>query len=501
MILCLLLWNLLSIKDICFYQQNRYQKDRYMMNLHLNYQYVFLWIILCILIFVLIQMDQLLLFYLFVLMIGPYFYKMNQKYMKQLVITKRIMRLLFLMLCFDGLLYGISCIKWLGFPLVLTALIFHSFTFMIFIFILHPIEMKIRQQYVNKAKKKLAHFKGIRIGITGSYGKTSIKNLIYDVCSLAYSCLKTKASYNNEMGITKTILEEMKNQDIFICEMGADHLHEIEDLCNFVHPTIGIVSSIGPQHLSTFKTMQNIFHEKTQLLESLSNTGIGFYNFDNHYLHEMDYTKFKCPCVQVGIHSSCKLSAFHIQVDHLGSQFDVMLDEKEVHFTTNLLGEHNILNCLFAIGVGHYLHIDSSLIQLAIASAKPVEHRLELKPFYKGMCIDNAYNSNPESAKWAVEVLLQMPGKHYIVTPGFIDLGEHHSFYSQEFGKQIAMCDEIILVGKCESIEEGIKSIKENPVIIHQKTMKDALIYMKQVIQEKETFLIENDIPEGLINT
>ena len=418
---------------------------------------------------------------------------------KNFMITKRMIRLFVVFLIVD--LFFLVLLWYIPFLIIqlvlMFMLIFHHFVFYFFIWMMHPIETRIRNSYANKAKKKLQKFKGMIIGITGSYGKTSIKNLVYDVLSMKYLCLKTKGSYNNQMGITKTILEEMNHQEIFICEMGADHVHEIEDLCEFVEPDIGILSSVGPQHLSTFQTIENILFEKMKLLESLPKEGMGFYNFDNFYLKQLDM-KLDCPITRVGIQSYADIKAINYVCDHLGSQFDVVLENQIVHFHTKLLGEHNILNCLFAIALGHYLNVDIPLIQMAISMAKPTEHRMELKPFYKGMCIDNAYNSNPNSAKLSLEVLKKMPGRHYIITPGFIDLGDLHDYYSEEFGKQMSFCDGIVLIGNCEAILRGLKEYDKSK-IIQVKTMKEALFIMSTILKEKDTVLIENDIPEALM--
>lgn len=503
MLLSMFLWNVLIMKDIVYYQQCRYQKDRYRMNLKITKLDLICLVCNYSMTFILYMNQQLFLFYLLFLLVLPTLFKKCSVYIKELIVTKRIARLFIILGLFNSMFFMICFIsEWIGIFILFLFLIFHSHLFYVFILITHPIEMRIRKKYAMKAKKKLENFKGIKIGITGSYGKTSIKNLVADVLSMKYSCLKTRGSYNNEMGITKTILEEMSNQEIFICEMGADHLHEIEDLCAFVKPHHGIVSSIGPQHLSTFKSIENIFHEKVQLLESLPQEGIGLYNFDNHHLHHLDTEGFSCRCFSVGIQTSAQFQAIHLQVDHLGSQFDVILDGKRVHFSTMLLGEHNILNCLFAISLAHLLKVEDMLIQLAIAASRPTPHRLELKPFYHGMCIDNAYNSNPESAKCALEVLKMMPGKHFVITPGFLDLGEHHDYYSIELGKQLSFADGIILIGECSAIYQGLKEKNyEDQKIQFVKTMKKALAIMKEQLEEGDTLLIENDIPDVLMNT
>lgn len=499
MIIAILLWNMLSIQDCIYYQNIRYQKDRYKETIDFYLKDIGI-MILCSFLIILFDLRNLnLVFDLCMLILFSSIYKRIRSIWNDFVITKRIIRLFIVFMIIDTLLILLLWIlPYIVIQLfLLFMMIFHHFVFYFFVCLMHPIEMKIRNSYANKAKKKLATFKGIIIGITGSYGKTSIKNLVYDVLSMKYLCLKTRGSYNNQMGITKTILEEMNLQEVFICEMGADHVHEIEDLCKFVCPSIGILSAIGPQHLSTFKNIENILFEKMKLLESLPKEGMGFYNFDNFYLKQMEM-KLDCPVTRVGIHSYADIKAINLVCDHLGSQFDVDLDGQRIHFKTSLLGEHNILNCLFAIALGHYLKVDIPLIQMAITLTKPTEHRMELKPFYKGMCIDNAYNSNPSTAKISLEVLKMMPGRHYLITPGFIDLGDLHDYYCEEFGKQMRFCDGIVLIGNCKAILKGLQDYDMSKVI-QVNTMKEALLAMSLIIEEGDTLLIENDIPEGLV--
>ena len=500
MIIGIILLDLLFIQDILYYQSVRYQKDRYLDSMNL-YLYDCIHIILLISIVLLFnQFNLYQLYSLCILCMIPSIYIKNKELLKQLVITKRIKRFItgifiynILFILISNYLYLISLI------FLTTILYFHHAFLYIFIIIYHPLENKIRENYVNKAKNKLSKYQGTIIGITGSYGKTSIKNIIYDVLSMKYFCLKTKASYNNKMGITKTILEELTYQDIFICEMGADHIHEIEDLCNFVHPNIGVLSSIGPQHLSTFKSIDNILYEKLKILECLHDNEIGFYNYDNFYLFHHDF-HLKCKLKTIGIHNCSDLQAINILCDQQGSSFDVYINNEIIPFKTKLLGEHNILNCLFAISLGLYFDIDISLIQLAILNTKPTSHRLELKKFYKGICIDNAYNSNPSSAKCALDVLKMMPKRHMIITPGFLDLGNNHEYYSEQFGRQMSFCDIIILIGNCKEIINGLNKENYNKENIYQvHSMSEALKLASILIQENDTLLIENDIPQNLI--
>lgn len=498
LILTMIFYLFMLVDDCVRYQSNRYQVDRMKASLKLQQSsFIFAcgYLLLYQFCYYLFPKEPILFLLILIVAINEYF-RHRKPMLQQIHYTKRMIRFIFISLFFNFLIF--SCLSFfhemIQLFFIASLFIFHSYIFFLFIVLVHPLETKIRQKYVNQAKAKLNDYSGIRIGITGSYGKTSIKNILFHVLSPIYATLKTPHSYNNQMGISKTILEELKmNHEIFICEMGADHLHEIEDLADFIHPTIGIVSAIGPQHLSTFKSMENILYEKLQLLESLPKEGIGLINQDNRYLREYHY-QMACKIVTVGIDYPSDYQAINIKAN----EFDVMIENECVHFQLQLLGKHNILNCLFAIALAHQLHVPLDCIQATLQIIQPIPHRLELKKLGKGNCIDNAYNSNPDSAFESLQVLRQMPHVRYCITPGFMDLGEEHNHYSYEFGKQLAdVCDWVILIGDCVKIVEGLleKDFDETH-ILHYSSMKTAIQLVSLRLKENDTVLIENDIPE-----
>ncbi|MBR2067969.1 MAG: UDP-N-acetylmuramoyl-tripeptide--D-alanyl-D-alanine ligase, partial [Solobacterium sp.] len=293
-------------------------------------------------------------------------------------------------------------------------------------FITEPIEANIRKSYQNEAKEILeSHRDLIKVGITGSYGKTTTKNIIQAVLSEQFNSLMTPASDNTPNGITITIRELLKPiHQVFICEMGADKVGDITELVELVHPNIGVVTSIGPQHLQTFLSQENITKEKMQMIERLEEGGIGVINMDNEFIQSYSIHNKNAKIVSYGIQNEkADYRAKDIRYTQNGSEFTVVYKDEQIPMGTKLLGELNILNILSAVAVARELNIPWETIQRAVKTMKQVEHRLELKIINRRRFIDDAFNSNPVGSAMALNVLEMMPNKRFIVTPGMIDLG------------------------------------------------------------------------------
>lgn len=369
--------------------------------------------------------------------------------------------------------------------------------------ITYPFEKAIQQHFINLGKKRLyAQSDLIKVGITGSYGKTSTKNIIQAILSEEYNSLMTPASFNTPMGITMTIRNDLKPiHQVFVCEMGADHVGEITRLMNYVKPQIGIVTSIGPQHLLTFGSQENIIHEKMQMVERLPKDGLAVINLDNDFIRQykiQNYVKVQ----SFGIKSKdVDYRAKDINYTTTGSYFTVVHEKESVEFHTKLLGELNIMNILSAIVVARHLGVSWKSLQRAVANCAQIEHRLELKKMDGYRFIDDAFNANPVGAKMSLEVLSMMPGTRYIITPGMIDLGEKQDEYNREFGKQMKhFVDEVILVGpkQTKAIQEGLKDMDFDPEHIHVfHTVREAFGYVYEHANAHDTILLENDLPEA----
>ena len=321
----------------------------------------------------------------------------------------------------------------------------------------YPIEYCIRKYYINDAKKIIRGMPNlIVIGVTGSYGKTSVKNFLAKTLSAKYEVLATPKNYNTTMGVVRTIREELKPiHQIFICEMGAAKVGDIKEICDIVEPKYGVITSIGPQHLKTFKSIDNVIKTKFELYDAVNkNGGVTFLNYDNEYISKQEVSNV----LTYGIdNKKLDYSAFNLKSSSQGLSFLV----KDVQFKTKLIGRHNIVNIIGAIAVADHLGIPIERLVSRVREIKSVEHRLQLISKGNLNIIDDSYNSNPVSSKSALNTLSEFEGIKIIVTPGLIELGEEEEKYNYEFGEYMScVCDYIFIVNSTISkyILKGINS-------------------------------------------
>ena len=413
-----------------------------------------------------------------------------------------------------------------------------------------PLERIFANRYMQKAFNKLAkpEYKNlIKIGITGSYGKTSTKMILKTILEEKYNVLATPGSFNTSMGNVKVIREQLKPEhQVFISEMGARKKNDINEICEFVNPQIGIITSIGAQHLETFKNINNVAKTKGELLYGVKNKKIlgkssqyesvwnmmketissliskpiegtfdpklkyvfedgavflnkdgdkceELYNKDSHdkkYLFSLDDNK-------------ADIYAKNIKTGVDGSEFTVVSSKnKEYTCKTRLLGKHNVQNIICAIGVAEYLGLSKEQIISGVSKIEPVEHRLQLLPTTNGTTvIDDAFNSNPIGSKYALEVIKEFKGRKIIITPGMVELGTEEEKLNKEFGKQMAESVDIaILVGinHTKPIQEGLKENNFDDMNIYVvPSLDEATKKLGELAKAGDVILFENDLPDS----
>lgn len=364
-----------------------------------------------------------------------------------------------------------------------------------------PIDRAIYCKYFNMARKKLAGSNATVIGITGSYGKTSTKYILGKILSPHFNTLITPESYNTPMGVSKVINGQLKStHEIFIAEMGAGCVGDIAELCRLCSPGYGVISSIGPQHLKTMHTIENIISTKFELADSVgSHGGVMFLNYDNEYIAAHGCG---CECVKYGInYKDGDYRAEDIRAGAEGLSFTIV-DSKGVktEMKTSLLGRHNVINILAAVAVAEKLGIPAAKTAASVARLEAVPHRLALHANPGGVnIIDDAYNSNPAGAAAALEALSWFEGLKVCVTPGMVELGGREQSENRELGrKAAAVCDKLILVGgkRRDDIMEGaLEAGFDRANIICTDTFAEAA----QIFGawRGATVLLENDLPDN----
>ena len=434
----------------------------------------------------------------------------QKKSIKGLVFTDRVKRLYIAAAVFLSifiLLYALCPQNIIGRIAVSITLLF-SFVTPLLTFALWaitlPIENKISAYYINDAKQILASRPDMTvIGVTGSYGKTTTKFILTRILSEKFNVVCTPHSYNTPMGVVKTIRTMLKPQtEIFVCEMGAKEVGNIKEVCDIASPKYGIITSVGPQHLETFKSIQNVFLTKFELADAVKeNNGITFVNGDSKEIIKRIGDEFK-------IYGTDKKFDFYgkdLSYGRAGSQFTLKLGKKNVKFTTALLGLHSIIDIIGAVSLAYTLGVDIPDLQYAVASLKPAEHRLEMKPFTNGsLLIDDAYNSNPEGCLEAVRVLGSFEGmQKVIVTPGLVELGDKEYECNYDLGKEAAKnCDKIILVGtnRSKPIADGVRENgfnEENLFVV--SSFKEAMDIYSTFADKNTVVLFENDLPDNYL--
>jgi len=508
---------IISTRSLHMLQQNRYNRGyRYIKWILKNYNETFINFGLLFFIFIFSNILEEYVTYLFIIIIIFNTYVFIDKRRKDSVklplkYTPRIIRLIIT----NMLVYILPILvmlllykdKYLGtFYLILGIMSYlNYFIILLDNFINRPVEQTVNNYYRNKAINKLNSMTNMDvIGITGSYGKTSTKNIVNDILSVKYNVFKTPENYNTPYGLMISINNFLdKYNDYFIAEMGACKVGEIKELCDLVHPKYGILTKVGLAHLETFGSEENIQKTKFELIESLPPDGVGILNGDDE--NQLSYLiKNKCKILWIGIdNKKVNTYAKDIELSHKGTKFNVKFKDldNEYPFETKLLGKNNIYNILAGITLGHELGISIKDLQRAVKCVKPVEHRLSMTKYYDINIIDDAYNSNPSGCKMALEVLHMMPGKRIVVTPGMIEIGEKEDEVNKEFGRQIAdNVDEVILIGenKTKPIYDGIieKGFDKKKIHVLNDVM-DAFPLMQE-LKEGETFvLLENDLPDS----
>ncbi|MBP3706949.1 MAG: UDP-N-acetylmuramoyl-tripeptide--D-alanyl-D-alanine ligase [Clostridia bacterium] len=372
--------------------------------------------------------------------------------------------------------------------------------------ITYPLEKAFGFYYISDAKRILKNHTNLKvIGITGSFGKTTTKFILNRILSEKYNTVCTPQSFNTPMGVVRTIRESIKPKtQIFICEMGAKNKGDIKEICDIVNPDCGIITSVGAQHLETFKSVDNVFETKFELADAIKKKG-GFTLINNDSPDILSrYDKTDNTLIPFG--NDTDYRAQNIRYGPDGSKFRLYLNEEVLEVTTKLLGLHSVADIVAAAAMAYKLGVKADDIKFAIAALKATEHRLELKPFKNGsLLIDDAYNSNPVGCLEAVRVLGCFDGmQKTVITPGLIELGDKE----YECNYQLALectkyCDIIILVGKnrAKPMLDAIDTTNFNKdKVFVAAGFAEAMQIYSQFITNKSVVLLENDLPDNYLN-
>jgi len=371
-----------------------------------------------------------------------------------------------------------------------------------------PLERGIARRFLGEAERRMRTYPGRVIGITGSYGKTTTKLIVANLLASRYRVLKTAAGVNTTMGITRAIREELKDEhEYFVVEVSAYGPGEIREVCDIIHPCLGILTAVGVQHLERFGTPEAIAEAKYELLASLPPGGTAVVNADDPMclkLAERAASDGK-RVVRYGFDETQRGLAVRgtdLTVSARGTRFRVVTDAGETEtFETRLLGRWNVANILAALAAGRECGVPLPAMRGAVAELSSAPRRLEILEEGGIVKILDVANANPRGAQMALEVLSQFAGgSRILITPGMVELGPIEAEENRRFGQAAAsVCDYVVLVGpeQTRPIREGLaeRGFPADRILTarHADEVADRLA---GIVRPGDTLLFENRLPD-----
>jgi UDP-N-acetylmuramoyl-tripeptide--D-alanyl-D-alanine ligase len=329
------------------------------------------------------------------------------------------------------------------------------------------------------AKSRLDTILGLQIvAITASYGKTSIKNFLYQVLKQKFSVYKTPRSVNTIGGILKDVNNDLPEEtQIYIAEAGARERGDIEEIVQFLEPQYAIIGSVGEQHIEYFKTLDNIIHTKMEILRSP--------RLVHGFVHE------SVPILKYETVTEFPKNLEIVRSDLNGIWFDVTIDDESYHFHAPVLGSFNAINLTAVILMAKELGMSIEEIKVALDSIEPVEHRLHLSRAGGKLILDDSFNGNLEGMLEACEISSTYEGRKVIVTPGLVESNSESN--TQLAHKIEEIFDLIIITGELNAkLFDKVITKKRTIVLSDKSELQDTLAKETHV---GDLILFANDAP------
>ena len=354
------------------------------------------------------------------------------------------------------------------------------------------------------------------IGITGSVGKTTTKEMVSAALATRYKVLKTTGNMNSQVGLPLMMFRIEKDHDIAVIEMGISQENEMQRLSSVARPDLSVLTNIGVSHIEQLKTKENIRKEKLCIINNSKEDSYLFINADdpllrdikdnkysqksaNIYLYEKTQSKMKTTkVITFGIKGNFDYRAKNIRFLNGKTHFTLIssLEHTEEEIVLNTLGEHNVTNALCALAVANYYNIPASIAKKGLEEYRPIAMRGEIKKVNGITIIDDTYNASPDSMKSGIDVLLSLKGvKHRIaVLADVLELGSISQKCHKEVGIYISdkNIDELITIGsQAQFIAQGVSDNNKNIIINSFKNNDEVIRYLKETIKTGDALLVK----------
>ena len=358
--------------------------------------------------------------------------------------------------------------------------------------ILGVFETARNKKFIKRAGQVLDETKIVRIGIVGSYGKTSIKNILATILGEKYSVVATPESYNTPMGIAKTVFsDEFNGKQILIAEMGARKAGDIAQLCGLVKPDYAIFTGVCAQHMQTFGSVQNAWAEKSEILKCGAKKVVCGNSLRERI--EGEFSGAECVAYAEPVRD--------ISLQATNTNFTLCMDGVDLQLSTKLLGGGAVENIALAARLCRELGMSAEEIASGVQKLQPVPHRLQLIESGGAYILDDGYNCNAVGAREALLALGRFAGRKCVVTPGIIECGVLEEEINGELGAEIAKLapDKVILVGETlvGAVKNGYKNAGGDEAKLSvSKDLKGAQTALGEWVGKGDAVLFLNDLPD-----
>ncbi|MBI1390178.1 MAG: UDP-N-acetylmuramoyl-tripeptide--D-alanyl-D-alanine ligase [bacterium] len=370
--------------------------------------------------------------------------------------------------------------------------------------ILSPYESYTQNVLIREARAILRDFNPVVIGMTGSYGKTSIKHILNHILNAYAPAIATPGSVNTRMGITRIIRERLKrDHQFFLVEMGAYGIGSIDRLCRFTPPRVGLVTAVGWAHYERFKSLEAVFHAKSELPRSVPEDGFVVLNGDDPYCRRMAEVTgatayFYGQNPDAGpLH--CRLS--EIELTPAGTRCVFETEAGRHECVMPIFGEHQAMNAAGAYLAALQLGVPALTAVAALQTMPQIEHRLTVNKDASGVTIvDDAYNSNPSGFACALRTLRVVEGQRKIlVTPGMVELGAREAQEHEVLAPLIAdTCDIVCLIApdRVPAFPEALRRAGLGERLHEFESLARAREFLNAELRAGDVILYENDLPD-----
>ena len=278
--------------------------------------------------------------------------------------------------------------------------------------------------------------------ITGSNGKTTVKEMIAAILAVHYQVLLTQGNFNNDIGVPLTLLRLNEQHRYAVIEMGANHQGEIAYTCRYARPDVAVITNVGAAHIEGFGSIKGVAEAKAEIIQSLAGEGVAILNAGDQFYAMWRALAGQRKILSFGLTQDADVRAEKVMTQLYGQKFktsfDLVVAGKRIPISLALAGEHNVINALAASAACIALGIDLEQIQAGLQGVKAVNGRLQLFESESGIkLINDSYNANPASLTVALEVLKQCPGEHWLALGAFGELGADSADRHSEMGMQI----------------------------------------------------------------